>query len=361
MVRVGKIILILCLGIIFNIKLVFAKTVVNLYTTSNYIADSTILSYEKSCGCELFINYFSDPLEMMAKIAAGASGYDVIIGTGYAVEDLYKIGKFTDLNLHKIQGLNNLESNFTHLAFDPHNKFSIPYAYTVTVAGYNKTKLDKLGIIPDTWAVFFDEKYLKKLQGHVTVFDSQRNVYAAALLYLGKDPNSPNKADLAMARKVIEKASHYWIRYDSTTYYRSLLSGDVWLAMSYSNDLFNTLQDAKKSKLPYQISGMLQKEGNMIELDNMVIPKDSKNKDLAYQFISHALLPKSSYALSEDTGSSVPNYNAIKMLSKSITNYNWIYPKPNQKIYNFTSYPPKIRVMVNEDWLEIKMDKSCNI
>lgn len=357
----GKIILILCVGVVFCTKLVLAKEIVNIYTTSNYIADSTISQYEKSCNCELFLNYFSDPQEMMAKIAAGSRGYDIIIGTGYAVQDLYTMGKLAKLDLNKIVGLNNLESSALHQPFDKNNTFSIPYAYTVTAVGYNKTKLDKLGIVPNTWAIFFDEKYLKKLRGRVTVFDSQRNVYAAALLYLGKNPNSTNPQDLFLARKTIEKASQYWVRYDSTTYYRSLLNGDIWVAMSYSNDLFNTLQDARKAKIKYEIAGMLQKEGNMIELDNMVIPVDSKKQYLAYTFISTALLPSSAYNLSQETGASVPNKFAIKQLSSDITGFDWIYPKSNQKIYSFIAYPPKTRITTSEEWAEIKMSGACPI
>lgn len=347
--------LICLLSFFINTKLVFADAVVNIYTTSNYIADSTIQSFQKSCNCRLFLNYFSDPQEMLAKIAAGAVGYDVIIGTGYAEQDLNNMGKLESLDLNKFSNFKNISPQFLHQQFDLNNSFSVPYAYTMTIAGYNKTALDKLKIVPDTWAVFFDEKYLQKLKGRVTVFDSQRNVYAAALLYLGKDPNSIDKQDLELARKTISKASRYWARYDSTTYYRSLLNGDIWLAMSYSNDLFNTIEDAKKSKLSFKISGMSQREGNMIELDNLVIPKSAPNKKLAYQFINHVLSKHSAYSLSIQTGSSVPNLAATKDLPRSLTKVDWIYPILNQKIYGFTAYPPKTRILTNEVWTELKM------
>lgn len=342
--------------LIFLCKVAIAETVFNLYTTSNYIADDTIKRFESRCNCKLFLNYFSDPQEMAAKLAAGASGYDVIIGTGYALEDINSMNKLAKLDLTKIHNLNNIESKFMHQSFDPTNSFSIPYAYTPVFLAYNKTVLDKLGIIPDSWAVIFDEKYLKRLQGKVTVFDSQRNVFAAALLYLGKDPNSVSKEDLLEARKLIEHASRYWARYDSTTYYRALLNGEIWVAMSYSNDLYNTLADAKKTKLPYQLAGMLQKEGNMVELDNLVITKNSKIKDIDYLFIDTVLEPQSAIALNNETGSSVPNKLALKKISPEIVNTSWIYPGINSKIYGFTAYPPKVRIMANEVWTELKME-----
>lgn len=349
-----------CVFVVFALlwsSLLFAvEPVVNLYTTSNYIADSTVSDFESKCHCRLFLNYFGDPQEMAAKIAAGATGYDVIIGTGYAIQDLRKMGKLSTLDLAKIPDKTNLAPQFLHQGFDPANSYSLPYAYTPVFLGYNKTKLDQLGIVPNSWAVIFEDKYLKKLQGKVTVFDSQRNVFAAALLYLGKDPNSSNPEDLAAARKLIEHASRYWARFDSTTYYRSLLNGEIWLAMSYSNDLYNTVQDAKKAHLPYQLAGMLQREGNMIELDDLVIPVSARNKKLAYQFINTVLEPQSAYALGNTTGSSVPNVPAIKQLPVELTSIDWIYPRKDEKVHGFTAYPPKTRIMVNEIWAELKME-----
>lgn len=342
--------------LILGINAAFAERVLNVYIASNYITDETIDNFQKKCNCKVFLNYFGDPQEMTAKIAAGAEGYDVIVGTGFAIEELYKMGKLSNLDMSKIPNVKYIESKYLHQNFDPQNKFSIPYGFTVTMLGYNKTKLDSLGIVPNTWAVIFDEKYLRKLKGHVTVFDSQRNVYAAALLYLGKDPNSTKPEDMVAVRKLIANASKYWARYDTATYYRSLLSGDTWVAMSYSSDLYITTVDAKKAKLSYQIDGMVQKEGNMIELDNLVIPKSSKNVDLAYMFINEVSLPKNAYSMSSETGSSAPNLQAISMLPKDITSKNWIYPTPQQKIYGFTAYAPKDRIWVNEDWTEVKME-----
>ena len=56
--------------------------------------------------------------------------------------------------------------------FDPGNKFSVPYAYSVTLIGYNDEKMKELGLPTDTWAVIFDPKHLEKIKGKVTVLDS---------------------------------------------------------------------------------------------------------------------------------------------------------------------------------------------
>ncbi len=205
------------------------------------------------------------------------------------------------------------------------------------------------------------------------MFNSMRHVFAAALMYLGLDPNSNNIEDLKKARDVINKASAYWVKFDSDSYYRGLLRGDIWVSQAYSNDIFKTILDAKNSNSPIKIAGMLQKEGNMYELDNIVIPinqnnnssKASAKSNLAmqniYKFINNSLDKQSEYELSLATGSSIMNTQALKILKANkpdIINTDWIYPQDMQKMHTFTAYDPKIRILANSLWTEIQMQ--CN-
>jgi spermidine/putrescine-binding protein len=57
-----------------------------LYNWNNYISDQTVTRFEMRCGCKVVQDYYSDNEEMLAKLAAGASGYDLIVPTGNAVE-----------------------------------------------------------------------------------------------------------------------------------------------------------------------------------------------------------------------------------------------------------------------------------
>lgn len=347
------------LACLLSCQIAVAANEFNLYIGSNYIADSTVKRFDDQNNCTLVQNFFNDNEEMLAKIVAGANGYNTIVATSYAVEELALMGKIKPLDKSKLPNLKYINKQFLNQAYDPGNKYSVPYAYTPVFLAYNKDKLRQLGIVPDTWAVIFDPKYLNKLKGKVTVFDSSRNVIAAALLYLGKDPNSENKADLDAARAVIDRAAPYWAKFDSDSYYRGLLRGDVWVSMSYSIDIFKTIQDAKASHAKVNIDAMLQKEGNMYELDNMVIPVFNKDDKLAYAFINMALNPQSAYELSALTGSSVPNDSAVARLDPAVRNLDWIYPKNMNKMYVFKAYPPKTRILVNEMWTEIKMNGAC--
>ena len=126
----------------------------------------------------------------------------------------------------------------------------MPYAYSVTLIGYNVEKIKELGLPTDTWALIFEPKYLEKLKGKVTVLDSQRELFAAALMYLGYPANESDEAKLKEARDLILRAKPYWAAFNASSYIKELTIGNIWVAHGYSNDMFQAAADAREGEAP---------------------------------------------------------------------------------------------------------------
>src|SRR3546814_7945199 len=67
-----------------------AQDKLHLYNWNNYLAPQTAKRFEAFCKCELVQAYYGDNEEMLAKLAAGAKGYDIIVPTGNALQSLIK-------------------------------------------------------------------------------------------------------------------------------------------------------------------------------------------------------------------------------------------------------------------------------
>ena len=67
-----------------------AEDVLHLYNWNNYISNESLSRFETQCSCRVVQDYYSDNEEMLAKLAAGASGYDLIVPTGNAVGALIR-------------------------------------------------------------------------------------------------------------------------------------------------------------------------------------------------------------------------------------------------------------------------------
>ena len=328
-----------------------------LYNWNNYISDQTLARFEAECACKVVRDYYSDNEEMLAKLAAGASGYDLIVPTGNAVEALVRSKQLRPLDKRRLGRLGNIKPEFMNAFFDPGNRYSVPYAYTVTLIGYNAEKMRALNLPTDTWAVIFEPRYLEKLKGRVTVLDSQRELMAAALRYLGHSINDTDEAKWKQARDLILRAKPYWAAFNASSYIKELTVGNIWLAHGYSNDMFQARADAAKAGRPFHIGYAIPKEGAVLALDSMVLHKTGRRPDLALRFMDFMLAGENSAELTNLIGSGNPNRAALAYIRPEIADNRAVFPDAAtlNRLEMMRDLDRKNRRVLNRIWTEIKL------
>jgi spermidine/putrescine transport system substrate-binding protein len=333
------------------------QDVLHLYNWNNYMSDDTIKRFEGVCKCKVKQTYYSDNDELLAKLQAGGKGYDVMVPTMNAVEALIKMNALLPLDQSKVPNMKNVAGQYMNTAFDPGNRYSVPYAMTITLIGYNDAKIKELGVPVESWATIFDPAILAKIKGKVTVLDSQREVMGAALRYLGYSVNDTDEAHLQEAKAVILKAKPYWAAFNGTSYIKELTLGNIWVVHGYSNDIFQADLDAQAAKRKFRVMHSLPKEGAVLALDAMVIHKSAPRPDLAHMFINFMLEGKNSADLTNMIGSGNPNTDAQQYIKPDIKKIKAVFPdaeaaKTLEMLKDFNS---KQRRAVNKIWTEIKV------
>ena len=333
-----------------------AKDQLHLYNWNNYIAPETIKRFEEACKCEVVQTYYSDNEEMLAKLAAGAKGYDVIVPTGNAVQALIRGNRLQPLDKAKLPNIKNVDPAFLDTKFDPGNRYSVPYAMSTTILGYNDEKMKELGLPTDTWAAIFDPKHLEKVKRRVTVLDSPNELFAAALIYLGYSPNDTDEKHWKEAADVIRKAKPYWAAFNASSYIKELTVGNIWLVHGYSNDIFQANLDAQAAGRKFRILQGMPKEGAVLAVDSMVIPKDAPRADLAHQFINFMLDGKNSAELTNLIGSGNPNMDAARFIKPELKALPAVFPPKDvqAKLVQLQDLTPAERRLRNRMWTEIK-------
>jgi len=270
-----------------------SDNILHIYNWSNALSADTVARFEASCSCKVVQDFYGDNEELLAKLTIGAKGYDMVFPSAFAVNSLVKQGKLQALDKKVVTNFNNIDPFYLNMIgdFDPNNLHAAPSTINLVSLGYNETELKKLGLLEsaNSWALVFDPALLQKIKGKVMVLDSQRELMAAALLYLGKDANSTNLADLEAAAAVIIKAKPYWAAFSSDSHIKELAIGNIWLALAYSSDFHQSKQSALAAKRPFTIGYQLQKEGNSLNMDSMTILKDAPRPDLANLFVNFML------------------------------------------------------------------------
>ena len=331
----------------------------HLYNWNNYIAPETIKRFEEQCKCEVVQTYYSDNEELLAKLAAGAKGYDILVPTSNAVQALIRGGQLKPIDKAQLPNLKNIDPTYLNTPFDPGNQYSVPYAMSTTIIGYNDEKMKELGLPTDTWAVIFDPKYLEKVKGRVTVLDSSSELFAAALKYLGYSANDTDPKHWDEATAPIKKAKPYWAAFNASSYIKELTVGNIWLVHGYSNDIFQANLDAQAAGRKFHILQGMPKEGAVLALDNMVIHKSAPRPDLSLKFMNFMLEGKNSAELTNLIGSGNPNKDALQYIKPEIKTLPAVFPPKELqgKLEQLKDLTVAQRRLRNKQWTEIKASR----
>ena len=283
-----------------------------IYNWSDYIAEDTIANFEKETGIKVTYDTYESNEELVAKLQAGASGYDLVCPSGYAVQVLLALNLLEALNTKYIPNFGNIATQFRKTTFDPSDSYTVPWQWGMTGIAYRK---DKVKTPPDSWAVFHDPQY----KGKMTMMDDMRDVVGAWLKFKGKSVNSAVAEELAQAKADALTAKALLQSFVSAPVKGQLVAGDVWIAQLWNGD---TLQAKVENA---EIEWVLPKEGGVIWADAMVIPKGAPHKRAAHAFLDYVLRPEVGAAVSAFTGYGSPNAAATAKMENAVA-----YPTPEQ-------------------------------
>jgi spermidine/putrescine transport system substrate-binding protein len=289
---------------------------VNLFIWSEYIDMGLIKEFEKANGIKVNASFYESNEDMLSKLEAGGSKqYDVIVPTSYIVPVLVKKNLVQALDLSKIPNWKNLGVSFKNPNFDPGNKYSLGYLFSLTGITYRK---DKIKDPENSWALMFDSK---KQPGPFVMLDDSRSMIGIALKSLGKPYNSTNKDDLKAAIAVLQDAKKRSLGFSGSPEGKNkVLSKQAFMAITYNNDAGRGMTEDKN------IGFLIPKEGSEIALDNMMVPNGAPNSENAHKLINFLLDAKVGARNAASTSASTPNEAAKAFISKADRENPVIYP-----------------------------------
>ena len=277
----------------------------HIYNWSDYIAEDTVPNFEKEFGVKVSYDTYESNEEMVAKLQAGASGYDIVVPSGYIIPVMVATDLIAPVNKKYITNWDNVSPIFQNLSTDPDNKYTVPWQWGTSGIAY---RTDKIKTPVDSWAVFHDKKFAKKM----TMMDDGREVIGSQLRFRGHSLNSTDRAELAQAKTDSVAAKKNLKAYISAPVKAQLISGDVWISQLWNGD--TTQAKAEQPNLGY----VIPKEGCTVWGDSMAIPKRAPNKRAAHEWMNYILRPEVGAALSEATGYGTPNAAAAKVMKNPV-------------------------------------------
>ncbi|HZD61675.1 MAG TPA: polyamine ABC transporter substrate-binding protein [Xanthobacteraceae bacterium] len=338
------------------------QRIVNVYNWSDYIAPSVVDDFTKDTGIKVRYDTFDSNDTLETKLFAGKSGYDVVVPTAYFLERQIKAGVLQKLDKEKLPNLANMWPEITQrfAAYDPGNQYAVNYMWGTTGIGYNARKAREIlgpnGTI-DSWDIVFKPENLAKFKDcGVHLLDSSDDVLAAALHYLGLDPNGSNEADLQKAADLVMKIRPYVRKFHSSEYLNALAAGEICLVLGFSGDIKQSQKRAAEAKNGVEIAYAIPKEGAQLWFDNLAIPRDAKNVAEADEFINYLQRPEVAAKNTNFISYANGNLASQKFIDKAILEDKTIYldEATMRRLYTISAHDPKTQRLINRLWTRIK-------
>jgi len=262
-----------------------------LYNWANYFPPELIEKFEKETGIDVTLDVYDSNETMLAKLQAGAAGYDIVFPSGYMVDVMIQEGLAREINAAELPNFENVGAPHDSPSFDPERRYSAPYMWGTTGLAYDSAKAPELD---HTWKEFFEPR--EELRGRIAALNDQVEMYNAAARYLGIDVCTEDPEAAQQILDLLTAQKPHLAMYSSTGTIDRMVAGEVVMHHMWNGAAHRAKQQRES------ITYIYPQEGLAFWSDNMVVPKDAPNPENALTFIDWMLDPENAAAASNYTG-----------------------------------------------------------
>lgn len=323
-----------------------SKGSITVYNWGEYIDPSLLKQFEKETGIKVVYETFDSNEGMMGKIEQGGTAYDVTMPSEYMVEMMKEKDLLIPLDYSKLPNFKNLDPYFLDLAFDPKNKYSLPYFWGTVGIAYNSTLLE--GQVFEEW----DDLWNPSLKQDVILVDSAREIIGMGLNSMGYSLNSTDLSQLREATDKLKKLSPNIKAVIGDEVTPLMINNEAAIALTWSGQAADMMSENE------DINYVVPEEGSNLWFDNIVIPRTVKNIDGAYAFINFMLDAEVAAQNTDYVGYSTPNLLALDLMDQEVTSDERFYPDEETRAHLevYKNLGLEMLGHYNELFLEFKMD-----
>ncbi|TXH76975.1 MAG: extracellular solute-binding protein [Lysobacteraceae bacterium] len=315
------------------------EQIVNVYNWPDYIAKDTLRDFEARTGIKVNYSVYSNNDVLAQQLESSPDAYDVVFPSAqpYAHELLAK-NAFARLDRSKLTNWKQLDTEILGdlRGIDADNAHLVPYMWGTTGLGLN---LDKVRVVLganaalDSWGLLFDPLSAEKLSAcGIGILDDELETFSAALLWMGRDPNSSDEEAATLVRSTYAGIDRYVRKYtNSSELIAGLADGSLCVALTYSGDVRQAqdrameIAEEKSARAP-EIRYVIPREGALRWTDVIAIPRQAKHTDNAHRFIDYLMEPQVIAAISNYVAYANGNSGSTKLIDSTIAKDPGVYP-----------------------------------
>ena len=267
------------------------ETVLNVYNWGMNIADGTdetmdiIAEFEKKTGIKVNYSTYESNEVLYSKLKNGGISVDVIIPSDYMIDRMIAENMLLELDFANIPNFSHVDEQFKNPAYDPENKYSVPYTWGTVGILYNTKYVDEADVTG--WELLWNEKYA----GKILMIDNSRDAMGIAQYLLGYDVNTMDKEELQECADKLAEQRPLVQQYVMDQIYATMENEEAWIATYYAGDCMLMMEE--NEDLAFYLP---ENQGFNLFTDAMCIPYCCEEKDAAEMFIDFLCNPEISGA-----------------------------------------------------------------
>src|SRR5262245_61639182 len=289
-----------------------------IYNWSQYDDPSTYkkfkaLSDVSQAGLKLNETYYSSNDELLAKLNAGGTTYDIIAPSQNAVAQLIETNKLMKMDQSLLPNKKNLDPKFLKASYDPTGEYHVIKDYGITMFYFNNTIITEN---PQTMLEFYNllPKYVSK--GRTNLLDGAEEVVPIALMALGLDANTDSQDDFKQVSDFLLSIRSGVTTITSSSYIDDAIAGKIILGQGWNGDVRRIVQGRKKQG---DITAVLCNKKSEIWSDNWCIPATAPDPVAAHAWINWLLTPATAVTEMEYHNYPIPIPSALSELPADLS------------------------------------------
>ncbi len=292
-----------------------AEGELNLYNWGDYINPEVLKRFEEETGIKVNLDTYGTNEEMLAKIQAGATGYDIVFPSVHMHDIMHKLDLLWESKINEHPDFKNIDPDFIRASSDPDSSWCLPYAWGTVGIVYNKTKVPEITGWDDFFAI--PDTYGEK----ITMLDDLRETIGVGLIMNGHSVNSTDADELQQAQDYIleRKDNVSAFTYDVLPLVQS---GDIAASHWYVGAMYTVFQD------PDTMAYVVPKEGATMYQEDICVLASAPNKENAKRFMEFYLQPEIAALNVEQQMNGTPNIPARALLREELKTHPGMNPSP---------------------------------
>jgi len=272
-----------------------------IYNWTEYTPPELITKFEKETGITVSVDTYDSNETLLAKLQAGATGYDLVVPSQNFVPIFVSEGLIQKVAVHSMPNYKNLEDKWKNPEWDPQQEYTAPWQWGTTSFSYNSENYSGKGT---SLKEFFEPS--EEVRGRLSAFQTPDEVVSLANIYLG----IPFCSEDAKQMKKVQ---------------------DLGAPIVYA----------------------YPKEGVVGWYDSLVVPTSAKNVENAKKFMNFMMDPVNMAMLTENQGYGDAVKGTAAYYSEELKTAPEINPPSDLKVFFAPTCSPKAQSLIDKVWTKV--------